>query len=120
MRAALCQWVLASTQQPALGRPSLMTLIPTSLASMPAATVTVMNPSALSRYGSAGELLAWLPIVTGHAALHGEFNWHRITNTRATTTWPGRECSVQVSLRTLTRLPNRRLKGKNFKLFWEL
>jgi hypothetical protein len=33
-----------------------------------AATVTVMSPIALSRYhGSAAELLARLPIATGHA-----------------------------------------------------
>jgi hypothetical protein len=35
---------------------------------------TVMSPSALSRYGSAGEFLEWLPIETGHAALHGVFH----------------------------------------------
>ncbi len=46
---------------------------------------------ALSRYGSAGELLAWLPIVatvTGHAGLGLCVPWD---NTRPIT----RECSVQ-------------------------
>ncbi len=69
--------MLASTQQPALDRPTRILSV-TDPNLTPAATV--MSPIALSRYESAGELLAWLPIIVsrdgpgpgrGHLALHG-------------------------------------------------
>jgi hypothetical protein len=56
-RAIPCVLRVASTQQPVLGDLYGPNLTPAA---------TVMNPIALSRYGSAGELPAWLPIVTGH------------------------------------------------------
>ena len=48
---------------------------------------TVSSLMALSRYGSAGELLAWLPIVTGHEGLGLCVPWD---NTRPMTS----ECNV--------------------------
>ncbi len=63
---------------------------------------TVSSRVALSRYGSAGELPAWLPIVTGPAG-HGS-TW--FTRPLA------REGSVQALVGTLTRFANRRPRGK--------
>ena len=40
---------------------------------------TVMSPSAMEAPPGKLLRLAWLPIVTGHAALHGVFHWHGIT-----------------------------------------
>ena len=51
------------------------------------ATVTESSRMAQSRHGSAGELLAWLPIVTGHEGLGWCVPWD---NTRPLTG----ECST--------------------------
>ena len=43
-----------------------------------------MSPSALSRYGSAVELLAWLPILVGHKArVVNSLGCHRADSKRA-------------------------------------
>jgi hypothetical protein len=77
-----------------------------------------MSPSAPSRYGSAGELPAWVPIVSGPAALGGVFpgiaphagQWQLEGSAAAA-------CNLSATVRTLTRLPNRPLKSKLDGLF---
>ncbi len=66
---------------------------------------------AQSRYGSAGELLAWRPDRVGHEALMPVGEPRRGV---APGLWQG-SASVQVTMRTLTRLANRRLEGKTLK-----
>ncbi len=68
-----------------------------------------MSPNALSRYGSAVELLAWRPDHVGHEAHMG------VTQGVAPGLWQG-SASVQAVMRTLTRFENRRLRGKT--LMW--
>ncbi len=62
---------------------------------------------AQSRYGSAGELLAWRPDRVGREALMGEpVGSHRAF---------GKGVQRARTMRILTRLANRRLEGKTLK-----
>ena len=67
-------WVLGSTQRP----------VSEALCLQPLSGRHGMSPNALSRYGSAVELFAWLPILVGHTVrVVSSLGYHPANSKRA-------------------------------------